>query len=78
VIRVGSTDELRKALDQARRAAVTTVIHVETDPMVGAPDSPAWWDVPVAEVSSLDSTRRARERYEADRQAQRHHLEPPR
>ena len=78
VIRAGSTDELHKALDQARSSAVTTVIHVETDPLVGAADSPAWWDVPVAAVSSLDSTRQARERYETDRRAQRHHLEPPR
>ena len=27
------------------------VIHVETDPLVYAPDSEAWWDVPVSEVS---------------------------
>jgi 3D-(3,5/4)-trihydroxycyclohexane-1,2-dione acylhydrolase (decyclizing) len=78
VIRVSSIDELHKALDRARASSRTTVIHVETDPSVGAPDSPAWWDVPVAAVSSLDSTREARERYESSRRAQRHHLEPPR
>jgi 3D-(3,5/4)-trihydroxycyclohexane-1,2-dione acylhydrolase (decyclizing) len=76
-VRVSSIDELHKALDQARAAEGTTVIHVETDPMIGAPASPAWWDVPVAAVSTLDSTRVARERYESDRRAQRHHLEPP-
>jgi len=30
---------------------------------VYAPDGEGWWDVPVAEVSTLDSTRRAREEY---------------
>ena len=76
-LRVSSIDELHKALDQARAGERTTVIHVETDPALGAPASPAWWDVPVAAVSALDSTQSARERYESDRRAQRHHLEPP-
>ena len=50
--------ELEKAFADAQAADVTTVIHVETDPLVPAPDSPAWWDVPVAEVALLESTRR--------------------
>ena len=50
------------------------MIHVETDPLVPAPDSPAWWDVPVSEVSSLDTTRGARSTYEQHKAAQRHHL----
>ena len=48
----------------ARRRAPpshTTVVHVETDPLVAAPSSEAWWDVPVAEVAELDvHARRAR------------------
>ena len=32
------------------------LVHVETDPLVPAPAQRAWWDVPVAEVSGLDST----------------------
>jgi len=36
----------------------TTVVHVETDPLAPSPGSDAWWDVPVAEVSALASTRR--------------------
>ena len=34
----------------------TTVIHVETDPLIYAPDSQSWWDVPVSQVSALEST----------------------
>jgi len=77
VLRAGSTDELVQALHTARASSRTTVIHVETDPLAPAPDSPAWWDVPVAEVSALESTRSARRRYELLRRAQQHHLEPP-
>jgi len=78
VIRASSVQELKDALAAARAADRTTVIHVETDPSVASPDSEAWWDVPVAEVSSLTSAREARTRYEADRRAQRPALRPAR
>jgi 3D-(3,5/4)-trihydroxycyclohexane-1,2-dione acylhydrolase (decyclizing) len=68
---------LEKALADAQAADVTTVIHIETDPLVPAPDSPAWWDVPVAEVSTLDSTREAHTTYEHNKARQRAHLSPP-
>lgn len=77
VLRVHSSEELQVAIVKAKESTRTTVIHVETDPLVPAPDSPAWWDVPVAEVSMLDSTREARSGYEAHKTAQRHHLAPP-
>jgi 3D-(3,5/4)-trihydroxycyclohexane-1,2-dione acylhydrolase (decyclizing) len=66
--------ELRDALARARAASGTTVVHVETDPLRQAPDGEAWWDVPVAEVSSLDTVREARTRYEKDKQEQRPYL----
>ncbi|MGH3244034.1 MAG: 3D-(3,5/4)-trihydroxycyclohexane-1,2-dione acylhydrolase (decyclizing), partial [Spirillospora sp.] len=74
VVRAADLDGLREALRQARKAARTTVIHIETDPLAGPPGSAAWWDVPVAEVAALESTREARARYEADRRTRRHHL----
>ncbi|MFD1859105.1 3D-(3,5/4)-trihydroxycyclohexane-1,2-dione acylhydrolase (decyclizing) [Aeromicrobium camelliae] len=76
VIRAENADELRDAVLAAKKATRTTVIHVETDPLVPAPDSPAWWDVPVAEVSSLASTRDARAVYEKHKSEQRPHLTP--
>jgi 3D-(3,5/4)-trihydroxycyclohexane-1,2-dione acylhydrolase (decyclizing) len=66
--------ELRDALTRAREESGTTVVHVETDPLRPAPDGEAWWDVPVAEVSSLDTVREARARYEKDKQEQRPYL----
>jgi 3D-(3,5/4)-trihydroxycyclohexane-1,2-dione acylhydrolase (decyclizing) len=51
-------------------------VHIETDPMVPAPDSEAWWDVPVAEVSALEPTQRARDAYEKAKPAQRPFVGP--
>ncbi len=73
---VRTVQELRSALVKARESDHTTVVHVETDPMVPAPESPAWWEVPVAEVSALDSTRAARADYEQHKQAQQPYLRP--
>jgi 3D-(3,5/4)-trihydroxycyclohexane-1,2-dione acylhydrolase (decyclizing) len=75
VLRVSSIDELHQALRKAKSDATgPVVIHVETDPLVPAPSSDAWWDVPVAEVSELDSTTEARARYDAAKRNQRPHL----
>jgi 3D-(3,5/4)-trihydroxycyclohexane-1,2-dione acylhydrolase (decyclizing) len=74
VARATTIAELEAALGDARASSSTTVIHVETDPLVGAPSSEAWWDVPVAETSELESTRRAREAYERDKRTQQSYL----
>jgi 3D-(3,5/4)-trihydroxycyclohexane-1,2-dione acylhydrolase (decyclizing) len=74
VLTVRTAVELRDALVRARAASRTTVVHVETEPLRPAPDGEAWWDVPVAEVSALDTVREARARYEKDKQAQRQYL----
>jgi 3D-(3,5/4)-trihydroxycyclohexane-1,2-dione acylhydrolase (decyclizing) len=76
VLVAGTPEELAAAVRKAKESTRTTVIHVETDPLVPAPDSPAWWDVPVAEVSALDSTREARTGYEQHKADQRTHLAP--
>jgi 3D-(3,5/4)-trihydroxycyclohexane-1,2-dione acylhydrolase (decyclizing) len=76
VLRAGSAAELTAALATAHAAEGTTVIHVETDPSVPSPDSEAWWDVPVAEVSALDSAREARAGYEVAVRSQHQPLRP--
>src|SRR5690606_26901127 len=48
VLRAGTRDELREALETAKAAEHTTVVYVRTDPIGRTPDSTAWWDVPVA------------------------------
>lgn len=62
---------LRSALARAKASDRTTLIHIESDPLVYAPDGEGWWDVPVAETSTLPSTAAARERYEEERVRQR-------
>ena len=54
-------EEFEAALREAAASEHTTVVQVHTDPMIPRADSEAWWDVPVAEVAALDSTRAARE-----------------
>ncbi len=78
VIEVHSRAELEQAVADAKAAPADrpVVIHVETDPLVEAPDSASWWDVPVSEVSELDSTRSAHGTYAAHKATQRPHLAP--
>lgn len=76
VIRARGVAELREALRTAREASTTVVVHVETDPEVQAPGAGAWWDVPVAEVSTRQDTTAARAAYEKSKAGQRHHLAP--
>jgi 3D-(3,5/4)-trihydroxycyclohexane-1,2-dione acylhydrolase (decyclizing) len=71
VIRVRTIEEFREAIARSRASDRTTAIHIETDPLAPAPDSENWWDVPVAEVSQLDSTTAARKTYEAHKSDQR-------
>jgi 3D-(3,5/4)-trihydroxycyclohexane-1,2-dione acylhydrolase (decyclizing) len=70
-------EEFEAALREAAASDVTTVVQIHTDPLVGAPSSEAWWDVPVAEVAGLDSTRAARAGYERDKAAQKTYLKTP-
>ncbi|MGN6428055.1 MAG: 3D-(3,5/4)-trihydroxycyclohexane-1,2-dione acylhydrolase (decyclizing) [Leifsonia sp.] len=62
---------LSEAVAAAKASPASTLIHIESDPFRYAPDGEGWWDVPVAEVSELDSTRTARADYEQQRRRQR-------
>ena len=75
VLRAGTVEDLRAALEEARAETQTTVIVVPTDrEAVGVPSYESWWDVPVAEVSDTASVRAAREAYELARTAERRFL----
>lgn len=74
VLRAQTIDDLTAALADARSRPGAVLIAIETDPLIPAPDSQSWWDVPVAEVSQLDSTARARTAYEVDRMRRRRYL----
>ncbi|MEU8250380.1 3D-(3,5/4)-trihydroxycyclohexane-1,2-dione acylhydrolase (decyclizing) [Nonomuraea sp. NPDC048916] len=77
VLRPDSLAELRKALDTARSAKETTVVYVRTDPALDTPSSEAWWDVPVAEISTTPAGQESRTAYESAKREQHHRLAPP-
>lgn len=64
VIRARRIAELKAALVEARKQTRTTVIVIETDPRKRAPGYESWWDVPVAEVSTIPSVKKARKQFE--------------
>ena len=75
VLRADGVEDFRAKLAEAKRhTGGPVLVHVETDPLVPAPSSESWWDVPVAEVSQLDSTRQARKSYDASKAGQRPYL----
>jgi 3D-(3,5/4)-trihydroxycyclohexane-1,2-dione acylhydrolase (decyclizing) len=76
VIRVTTAAEFTDAVKVAKAAERTTVIHVETDPLIYAPDSHSWWDVPVSQVATLESTQSAYQRYADWKKVQRPLVNP--
>jgi 3D-(3,5/4)-trihydroxycyclohexane-1,2-dione acylhydrolase (decyclizing) len=74
VIRTTSVDELRDALKAARAVDRTVVIHIPVDRYLGVPDYDSFWDVPVAEVSEMDTVVAARKEYTENRKAERRYL----
>jgi len=65
--KVADIAELEAAVVEAKGAALTTVIVIETDPQSGTAAGGAWWNVPVAEVSADARVRAAREAWEQAR-----------
>lgn len=64
VLRPEGREGLMKAIAEARRVDRTTVIAVEVDREVRVPSYGTWWDVPVAEVSTVEAVQRARAEFE--------------
>jgi 3D-(3,5/4)-trihydroxycyclohexane-1,2-dione acylhydrolase (decyclizing) len=63
--------EVKAALAQARQSDRIAVVVVPVDPESRMPGLGTWWDVPVAEVSAEEKTRKTRESYEAATRNQR-------
>lgn len=73
VLRTANIKEFNEALKTAKSNDRTTVIYIETDrdQRVGGY---AWWDVPVAEVSTAGSVKQSYQKLKANRKKQRYHL----
>lgn len=62
---------LETALERAKANDRTTVIALKTDPDKETTQGGAWWDVPVAQVSSRDAVTERRVGYEDNKRRQR-------
>ena len=72
VIECDTYDEFTAALDQAKEMDRTTVVYIRNERLVGVPGYDSWWDVPVAEVSEVESVRAARKEWELKRPEERY------
>ena len=70
-LKVSSIGELEPALEAAKANARTTVVVIETHPLIVTEAGGHWWDVAVPEVSSRREVAEAREKYETARRRQR-------
>ncbi|HJR78767.1 MAG TPA: 3D-(3,5/4)-trihydroxycyclohexane-1,2-dione acylhydrolase (decyclizing) [Anaerolineales bacterium] len=67
-------EEFRQGLQDARKATKTTVIVVETEREVRVPGYDSWWDVAVAETSTMEEVKKARADYEEAVKKERYFL----
>ena len=74
IIETGDIAEFKEALKQARGNRITTVIKIETDRTAVVGSYETWWDVPIAEVSSVDAVASARAEYDARRGSEQYYL----
>ncbi|WP_080792784.1 3D-(3,5/4)-trihydroxycyclohexane-1,2-dione acylhydrolase (decyclizing) [Corynebacterium pacaense] len=64
-------NDLKAAMATAKASPRSTFIHINSDPLIYAPDGAGWWDVPVAETSTLESTTTAYAEYTEQQSLQR-------
>ncbi len=71
VIKATNADTLRAALADATKQDRVTVVYIETHPNRTVKGYHAWWEVPVAEVSGMESVQKAYETYKENKKQQR-------
>ncbi|NSW52256.1 MAG: 3D-(3,5/4)-trihydroxycyclohexane-1,2-dione acylhydrolase (decyclizing) [Anaerolineae bacterium] len=69
-----SIASFKEALRGAKSRQHTCVVVVETDREVRVPGYESWWDVPVAEVSTMPEVQQARTEFEEKRRSERYFL----
>lgn len=71
---VSTTQDFRQAFARAQENPKLNAIVVNTNLYGPNPPGIGWWDVPVSQVSSLESTAKAYEEYAEKSRTQRHYL----
>lgn len=74
VIECKTYEDFTAALREAKKTDRTTVIYIQNDRYVSVPGYESWWDVPVAEVSEMESVQAARKEWEKMRAKERYFL----
>ncbi|MEW6935724.1 3D-(3,5/4)-trihydroxycyclohexane-1,2-dione acylhydrolase (decyclizing) [Trueperella pyogenes] len=74
VLRVSSIDEFKAAYRQATGMDSAVMIYIQTDLYGPNPPSSSYWDVPVAQVSRIESTEQAYREYRQGLKPQRHYF----
>jgi 3D-(3,5/4)-trihydroxycyclohexane-1,2-dione acylhydrolase (decyclizing) len=69
--KLASIADLESALKKSRKNNRTTVLVIDTDPLISTDAGGHWWDVAVPEVSERKQVKAARKDYEAKRKLQR-------
>ena len=73
-VRAKTREELAKAVTAMRSHPRTSVVVIEVDIDQRVPGYESWWDVPIAEVSQMESVRAAHAAYLACKQKERYFL----
>ena len=75
VIECKTYEDFVAALKAVQTTDRTSVIYIQNDRYVGVPGYESWWDVPVAEVSTMPSVQTARAEWTDKRAQERYILE---
>jgi 3D-(3,5/4)-trihydroxycyclohexane-1,2-dione acylhydrolase (decyclizing) len=62
---------LHAAVKKAKQSSISTLIHINSDPLLYSPGGEGWWDVPIAPISTLKSTQDAYAQYKDEISLQR-------
>ena len=74
VIEATTTTSLKAALQEAKDCEHTAVVKIDVDFDQRVPGYESWWDVPVAEVSEVETAQEAYEAYASDKRKERYFL----
>lgn len=74
VFKASNLVEFNKALKKVKKLKTTNVIVVEADRNARVPGYESWWDVAIAEVSSMESVQNAQKEYELKKKQERYYL----
>ena len=70
-VKVSSIADLETAIEASKNNDRTSVIVIDTDPLITTKEGGHWWDVAVPEVSPRSEVNKAREAYVKALEAQR-------